>query len=111
MSENITAADLAAANAAQAAFRQLTIEIWTLYSIAMTSTILRTYARIRAVGIKDLRADDYLIWIGVVSPICHPRTVYRKNSSTHNLDSSSTLLNRRLATVSATLPMVWRTTA
>jgi hypothetical protein len=44
-----------------------TIEIWTLYAVAVSATFLRTYARIRAVSIKGLRADDYLIWVGIVS--------------------------------------------
>ena len=59
--------DEAAAAAAQEAFRQLTIEIWTLYAVAVSATFLRTYARIRAVGVKGLRADDYLVWVGIVS--------------------------------------------
>lgn len=61
------AADAAAAQAAQEAFRRTTIEIWTLYGVAVASTVLRTYARVRAVGWKGLAADDYLVWVGVVS--------------------------------------------
>jgi hypothetical protein len=60
------AASDAAATAAIEAFRQLTIEIWTLYAVGVMSTILRTYARIRAVGIRNLRADDYLMWLAIV---------------------------------------------
>lgn len=63
------AASDAAAAAAIEAFRQLTIEIWTLYAVGVMSTILRTYARIRAVGIRNLRADDYLMWLAIV---CRP---------------------------------------
>lgn len=54
-----------AAKAAEKAFRDITIEIWTLFAIAVMATILRTYARIRAVGAKGLTADDYLVWLGV----------------------------------------------
>ncbi|VUC35303.1 unnamed protein product [Clonostachys rosea] len=60
------AASDAAAAAAIEAFRQLTIEIWTLYAVGVMSTVLRTYARIRAVGIRNLRADDYLMWLAIV---------------------------------------------
>ncbi|KAK2598064.1 hypothetical protein QQS21_005775 [Conoideocrella luteorostrata] len=55
----------AAAAAAAAAFHQFTVELWTLYGIGVFSTFLRTYARIRAVGIKNLRADDLLVWVGI----------------------------------------------
>ncbi|KAK7429438.1 hypothetical protein QQZ08_004030 [Neonectria magnoliae] len=56
----------AAALAAAEAFRKATIESWTLYSIGLASTLLRTYARVRAAGARGLRAEDYLMWIGVM---------------------------------------------
>lgn len=43
-----------------------TVELWTLYAFGFLVTVLRTYARITAVGIRELRADDYLIWIAIV---------------------------------------------
>jgi hypothetical protein len=43
-----------------------TVELWTLYAIGVSFTILRTYARIIAVGFQKLRADDYLIWLAIV---------------------------------------------
>lgn len=52
--------------AAQAAFHKSAIESWTLYSIGVAATILRTYARGNAVGLRNLRADDYLVWVGIV---------------------------------------------
>lgn len=55
--------------AAEAAFHTFTVETWTLYAVGLSSTILRTYARIRAVGLRGLRADDYFVWIGVVRSI------------------------------------------
>ncbi|KAI0157118.1 hypothetical protein GGR52DRAFT_577115 [Hypoxylon sp. FL1284] len=60
------AAEAAAkAQAAAAALLQFTIEAWTLLSIGICVTILRTYARVKAVGFKRLQADDYLVWVGV----------------------------------------------
>lgn len=44
----------------------LTIELWTLYALGVSFTILRTYARIVAVGVRELHPDDYLIWLAVV---------------------------------------------
>jgi hypothetical protein len=49
-----------------------TIELWTLYAIGVSITSLRTYARIVAVGIRELHPDDYLIWFAIVS-IFHQR--------------------------------------
>ncbi|ODA79349.1 hypothetical protein RJ55_04942 [Drechmeria coniospora] len=46
------------------AFHKFTIELWTLFSIALLATLLRTYARVRAVGFKNLKPDDYLAWVG-----------------------------------------------
>lgn len=60
------AAAAAAQEAAAKAFQEVTIEIWTLYAVALSATLLRTYARVRAVGFKGLRADDYFVWAGTV---------------------------------------------
>jgi len=56
----------AAAAAAEEAFHKFAVESWTLYGIGLFATMLRTYARIRAVGIRNLRPDDYLAWVGMV---------------------------------------------
>jgi hypothetical protein len=47
------------------------VELWTLYALAVSFTILRTYARIVAVGIRELCVDDYLIWLAIVSTPLH----------------------------------------
>ncbi|BAE59195.1 unnamed protein product [Aspergillus oryzae RIB40] len=41
------------------------VELWTLYSFGVAITLLRTYARYRAVGWKRFAADDYLVWVGI----------------------------------------------
>lgn len=61
------AAAEAAAAAAQAAMQSFTIEAWTLLTVGILFTMLRTYARVRSVGFKGLQADDYLVWVGAVS--------------------------------------------
>ena len=58
--------DPAALAAAQEALRRSTIEIWTLFAVGFVVTVIRTGARLHAVGIKGLRADDYLAWVGIV---------------------------------------------
>ncbi|CCF38220.1 hypothetical protein CH063_09363 [Colletotrichum higginsianum] len=60
------AAAEAAAAAAAAAMRSFTIEAWTLLAVGILITMLRTYSRIRSVGIRGLQADDYLVWVGAI---------------------------------------------
>jgi hypothetical protein len=57
---------LEARDAASEAAYKTTVELWTLYSIGVAMTILRTYARVRAVGLRNLRPDDYLVWVAIV---------------------------------------------
>ena len=59
--------DPAALAAAQEALKKFSIEAWTLLGVGIIVTILRTYARIKFVGFKNLQPDDYLVWVGVVS--------------------------------------------
>lgn len=69
MSSNVEPLDpaaQAAAEAAAAAALRMTIEAWTLYAIGMLVTFLRTFARAKAVGFRNFRADDYLAWAAAV---------------------------------------------
>lgn len=56
----------ASENAAEAAWHKSTVELWLLYTIGVTLTLLRTYARVRAGAIGHLRAEDFLVWAGIV---------------------------------------------
>jgi hypothetical protein len=67
MSTSDAAAEAAAIAAAQAAARTFNITLWTLYAFGVVVTALRTYARVTAVGWKNFEADDYLVWLAVVS--------------------------------------------
>jgi hypothetical protein len=42
------------------------VELWTLYAFGVAVTLLRAYARVSAVGYRELRPDDYLIWFALV---------------------------------------------
>lgn len=87
-----SAADAAAAAAAAKAGEKVVIEIWTLYAIAVLVVVLRTYARIVAVGVSKLRADDYLVWVGLVG-VADFRIVKRSLLTT-NISSCSIPLSR-----------------
>lgn len=56
----------AAIDAALAAARLFNITLWTLYAFGVLVTVLRTYARVKAVGWNRFEADDYLVWLAVV---------------------------------------------
>ncbi|KAJ5834591.1 hypothetical protein N7447_000617 [Penicillium robsamsonii] len=62
---NFMAFGLEPRDAASDAYKA-TVELWTLYSIGVAVTILRTYARSRSGGLRNLRLDDYLVWVGIV---------------------------------------------
>lgn len=62
----------AAAAAAEAALRQFVIEDWTLFAVGLSFTILRTFGRVKQVSWKGLQADDYLVWVAMVSSRPHP---------------------------------------
>lgn len=46
----------------------VTVEIWTLFAIGVCATLLRMYSRLSIMSFRDLRADDLLVWVGVVRP-------------------------------------------
>ncbi|TVY32617.1 hypothetical protein LSUB1_G007409 [Lachnellula subtilissima] len=48
------------------AVRAFNAELWTFYTFGVLITILRTYARIKFVGLRGLRADDVIIWVAIV---------------------------------------------
>lgn len=58
--------EAAAAAAMAAAVRDFNTELWTLYAFGVAITILRTYARVKAVGFGNLQADDFIIWLAIV---------------------------------------------
>lgn len=60
------AAQAAMAAAIEAATRAFNIQLWTLYAFGVLATVLRTYARVKTVGLRELRLDDALVWIAIV---------------------------------------------
>ncbi|KEZ42842.1 hypothetical protein SAPIO_CDS5268 [Scedosporium apiospermum] len=75
----------AAAAAAAAAARSFNIELWTLYAVGICATALRTYARVRAVGIKSFQADDYLVWVGAIIYSIQSALAYNVGHLAHGL--------------------------
>ncbi|PLB48751.1 hypothetical protein P170DRAFT_455637 [Aspergillus steynii IBT 23096] len=75
-------------DAAQAAFHKSTVESWTLYAFGVAATILRTYARGNAVGYRNLRSDDYLVWVGVLFYTAQTALAYSVGKSANGLANS-----------------------
>ncbi|RYP73648.1 hypothetical protein DL771_003536 [Monosporascus sp. 5C6A] len=57
--------DAAALAVAQETMKEFNTEAWTLLSIGLLVTIIRTFGRVKALGFKGLQPDDYLVWLGV----------------------------------------------
>ncbi|RJE19148.1 hypothetical protein PHISCL_08511 [Aspergillus sclerotialis] len=66
-----------------------TVEIWTLFAIAVCATLLRMYSRLSIVGFRDLRADDLLVWVGVVFYAAQSALGYEVGQASHGLANNS----------------------
>ena len=71
------------AKAAQEAFQKFSTEAWTLLAVGLSVILLRTYSRLRSVGFKGLRPDDFLVWLAGV------RSTTRKAAGTPLIDKPS----------------------
>lgn len=60
------AAQAAMAAAIAAAVRTFNTELWTFYAVGILVTAFRTYARVKAVAFRNLRADDFIVWVAIV---------------------------------------------
>ncbi|KAE8149094.1 hypothetical protein BDV25DRAFT_141146 [Aspergillus avenaceus] len=81
---NLVARD-AAPDAVQAALHKSAVESWTLYAFGVAATLLRTYARGSAVGYKNLRADDYLVWVGILFYTAQTALAYSVGNAANGL--------------------------
>ncbi|GBF65635.1 hypothetical protein TMEN_8353 [Trichophyton mentagrophytes] len=81
--------------AAQEAGRKATIEIWTLFAIGFTATMLRIYARIHAVGFRNLRPDDYLVLVALVLYAAQSTLGYHVGTKAHGLANNFKLDSER----------------
>ncbi|KAH2582165.1 hypothetical protein KXV99_009318 [Aspergillus fumigatus] len=81
--------DSAADEAARAALHKPTVEHWTLYAIGVTLTLLRTYARVRAVGFRHLQAEDLLVWVGIIFYTAQTALAYSVGRVAHGLANNS----------------------
>ncbi|KAM0720863.1 hypothetical protein Q7P37_003148 [Cladosporium fusiforme] len=87
----------AAQAAAAAAAEQFTREAFTLLGVGLLITILRTYARIRAVGIKRLQVDDYLIWFAATCYAAETALAYNVGHAAHGLANNGMTPEERVA--------------
>ncbi|KAJ5115731.1 hypothetical protein N7456_000079 [Penicillium angulare] len=88
---------LEARDAASEAAYKTNVELWTLYSIGVAVTILRTYARVKTVGLRNLRLDDYLIWVGVIFYTAQTALAYSVGTFAGGLANNSMTTAQRSA--------------
>lgn len=67
MSESAGVPDAQMLAAIEAGLRKFNTQLWTFYAFGVIVTCLRTYSRFKAVGLKNFRPDDFIIWIAIVS--------------------------------------------
>ncbi|KAI4706358.1 hypothetical protein J4E89_009092 [Alternaria sp. Ai002NY15] len=73
------------------------VELWTLYALAVSFTCLRTYARITAVGLRELQVDDYLVWISILIYTAQCSLGYSLGVHVHGLANDGMTPNERAA--------------
>ncbi|KAI0015923.1 hypothetical protein F4780DRAFT_33261 [Xylariomycetidae sp. FL0641] len=87
----------AAAAAAAAALHQFVVEDWTLFSIGISFTMLRTFARVKYSGWKGLGADDYLVWVAMIFYIAETTLAYSVGAVAQGLANNGMTDAERMA--------------
>lgn len=82
--------------ASEAAYKSV-VELWTLYSIGVAVTILRTCARAKAVGLRNLRLDDYFIWVAIIFYTAQTALAYSVGNVASGLANNSMTAVQRAA--------------
>jgi len=85
----MSTSDAAAQAAAEQALHKFAIESWTLYSIGLSATLLRTYARVKVVGFRNLHTADYLVWVGVLFYTAQAALAYSVGNAAQGLANNS----------------------
>ncbi|GAW22034.1 hypothetical protein ANO14919_115690 [Xylariales sp. No.14919] len=86
-----------AAAASVAAGRGSIVQLWAFYSVAVFVTILRTYARVKAVGIRNLSADDLFVWIAILFYSAQTALGYSVGNVAHGLANNGMTDDERAA--------------
>ncbi|KAL6887430.1 hypothetical protein HDV57DRAFT_514961 [Trichoderma longibrachiatum] len=89
--------DAAAAAAAAAAFHQFTVEAFTLLGVGIFVTVLRTAARVRFGGWRNLSGDDYLAWLAVLFYIAETCLAYSVGNKANGLANNNMTDEQRAA--------------
>ncbi|CRG86688.1 hypothetical protein PISL3812_03698 [Talaromyces islandicus] len=77
--------------------QRATVELWTLYAIGVAVTILRTFARVRSVGLGNLRLDDCLVWVAIIFYTAQTALAYNVGNVAHGLANNSMTTVQRAA--------------
>ncbi|PYH80289.1 hypothetical protein BO82DRAFT_313273 [Aspergillus uvarum CBS 121591] len=80
---------LEARDAASKAAYNTNVQLWTMYAIGVSVTMLRTWAQARVVGWRHLRLDDYLVWVGILFYTAQVSLAYNVGAVAHGLANNS----------------------
>ncbi|RYP78899.1 hypothetical protein DL771_000284 [Monosporascus sp. 5C6A] len=89
--------DPGAAAAAAAALQKFVIEDWTLFGIGLCVTVIRTYTRVKQVGLKGLQGDDYLVWLAMFFYAIETSLAYAVGAVAKGLANNGMTDDQRLA--------------
>lgn len=83
-------------------------EAFTLLSIGISVIGLRTFARIRQVGVRNFEADDYLMLLAIVPYTIETALAYIVGAKFHGLTNSGMTDEERKALSPNTEEYTWR---
>ncbi|RAL07866.1 uncharacterized protein BO97DRAFT_428907 [Aspergillus homomorphus CBS 101889] len=80
---------LEARDAASKAAYNTNVQLWTMYAVGVAVTMLRTWSQSRVVGWRNLRLDDYLVWVGILFYTAQVSLAYNVGAVAHGLANNS----------------------
>lgn len=84
------------------------VEAFTLLSIGIGVIFLRTFTRIRQVGIRELEADDYLMLAAIIPYATETVLAYSVGAFYHGLTNSGMTSSERAALSPSDEEYIWR---
>ncbi|KAI2465469.1 hypothetical protein F4781DRAFT_409401 [Annulohypoxylon bovei var. microspora] len=73
------------------------IEAWAYLASGIVVTALRTYSRIKQVGVKGLQPDDYLVWVAAIFYAAETAASYSVGAVAHGLANNGLSDDERLS--------------
>jgi cytochrome b561 len=85
-----------AQRAAAAALQQFIVEAFTLLGLGIAITALRTYARVKTVGFRQIEADEPLAWVAMLFIAAETAIAYTLGHELRGLGNSNMTPEQRV---------------